>query len=64
MADAAERAQWWHTASLMSSVVNLMRGKHSKFVSPKDLHPLERREEVDLVVDITALKTLMPRGRS
>lgn len=65
MADAAERARWWHTASVMSVVANIMRGKSSKFVSAKDLHPMERREESHLVVEsMSALVGLKIGGGS
>ena len=47
MATGANRALWWHTASLQATVMNLFRPKGKKAITPKELHPcLEKKAQL------------------
>ena len=39
MALGANRALWWHTATLQATIMNLFRPKGKKVISPGELHP-------------------------
>ena len=44
MALGANRALWWHTASLQATMMNLFLPKGKKAISPEMLHPcLEKK---------------------
>jgi len=45
MAEEKQRSDWWHTAALMSTVMNLFKkGRH---VSVEDCHPMLRSGRTD-----------------
>ena len=47
MALGANRARWWHTATLQATVINLLRPKGKKPISPAELHPcLEKKPPI------------------
>jgi len=47
MAIGANRALWWHTATLQATIINVLRPKGKKAVSPEELHPcLEKKAPI------------------
>lgn len=46
MAEGRNRAAWWHTATLEAAILNIMRRKGSKPITPKELHPMEQKPPV------------------
>ena len=42
MAEERQRADWWHTASLMAVVMNVCA--KGRKITPRELHPLENHK--------------------
>jgi hypothetical protein len=49
MVEARQRSDWWHTAALMATVVNCLRAKGTKPVTPSALHPCLKQKAPPLI---------------
>lgn len=49
MADGRQEERWWHTTSIVATLLNMYR-KKGDLVDPIDLHPFYRREKRGLTL--------------
>ena len=65
MADARERAEWWRAAFVVSHLISPWC-KDGKGPSPRDLHPMESREQQPIPGSIEDLRIFLgaPNGTS
>ena len=57
MAEAKQEADWWHTASVLSLIVNVNRDpKKGKPSKPSDFHPMHAKPTKDEGLSFEELK--------